>query len=49
MNSIEEVFEAYRKQMEFFVKWHAGCINAFGMLPDRISRFPSSRRRWRDV
>jgi len=29
MNSIEEVFEAYRKQMEFFVKWHAGCINAF--------------------
>ena len=29
MNSIEEVFEAYKKQMDFFVKWHAGCINSF--------------------
>lgn len=29
MNSIEEVFDAYKTQMEFFVKWHAGCINSF--------------------
>lgn len=29
MNSIEEVFDAYRKQIEFFVKWHAGCINSY--------------------
>ena len=29
MNSIEEVFDAYKQQIEFFVKWHAGCINSF--------------------
>ncbi|MBQ9858822.1 MAG: glycyl radical protein, partial [Oscillospiraceae bacterium] len=29
MESIEEVFEAYKKQIEFFVKWHVGCTNSF--------------------
>ncbi|MBQ8831431.1 MAG: hypothetical protein IJ017_07510 [Oscillospiraceae bacterium] len=29
MNDIEEVFEAYKKQVEFFVKWHVGCTNSF--------------------
>jgi len=29
MESIEDVFNAYKTQIEFFVKWHAGCINSF--------------------
>ena len=29
MKTFDEVLEAYKKQVEFFVKWHANCINAF--------------------
>lgn len=29
MTDIEQLFEAYKKQVEFFVKWHAGCINSY--------------------
>ena len=29
MNSMEEVKEAYRKQMEFWIRWHVNCTNAF--------------------
>ncbi|NLN06974.1 MAG: hypothetical protein GX167_05075, partial [Firmicutes bacterium] len=29
METFDDVLEAFKKQMEFFIKWHASCINSF--------------------
>jgi len=36
MESFDQVLDAYKKQMEFFIKWHASCINAFEYVAREI-------------
>ncbi len=40
MQSMDEVFEAYKKQIEFFVKWHVTLTNNFEYLAREIIPLP---------
>jgi len=40
METFEEVLEAYKKQTEFFVKWHVSCTNNFEYLARNIIPLP---------
>ncbi|MDR2664659.1 MAG: hypothetical protein LBC21_00070 [Oscillospiraceae bacterium] len=40
MGTFDEVLEAYKKQIEFFVKWHAMCINGFEYVAREVLPLP---------
>ena len=41
MNSMDEVFEAYKKQVEFFLKWHVSLTNNFEYYMREIMPLPA--------
>jgi formate C-acetyltransferase len=47
MKSFEEIKEAFKKQVEFFVRWHHMNINSFEYVAREILPNRSSPRRWR--
>ena len=40
METFEEVLEAFKKQTDFFVKWHAACINSFEYMAREVLPLP---------
>ncbi|MPW26690.1 hypothetical protein GC105_12910 [Alkalibaculum sp. M08DMB] len=40
MNTFEDVLEAFKKQTEFFVKWHASSINSFEYVARQVLPLP---------
>jgi formate C-acetyltransferase len=40
MNTFEDVLEAFRKQVEYFVKWHVSCTNNFEYIARDVMPLP---------
>jgi len=40
METFEEVLEAFKKQVEFFVKWHVNCTNGFEYVARELMPLP---------
>jgi hypothetical protein len=40
MTDFQQVLDAFEKQVRFFVKWHASCINAFEYVAREVLPCP---------
>ena len=40
METFDQVLAAFKKQMEFFIKWHASCINTFEYVAREVLPLP---------
>ncbi|NLM20309.1 MAG: hypothetical protein GX207_00985 [Peptococcaceae bacterium] len=40
METFDQVLDAFKKQMEFFIKWHASCINTFEYVAREVLPLP---------